>query len=206
VATVYVTSPNGTFVGGISIHDIKGPDVRELGPLVVAQDVAEPNVHIVAPGDTLADCMEHFVQSESDELPVVDVNGSLVGVVSRRDVLRVYTTELLRHEYVGVTSATDGLGGPRIRLAHGLTMSRVPVPSWLAAQSLREANLRVAFNLTVVGVHDHGADEDRLPDPDEPLRAEDVLVLVGRPTDIDRFRRTTATGVQTDSNETAPRD
>jgi chloride channel protein, CIC family len=194
VTSVFVTSPSGNFVGVISIHDIKSPDIRELGPVVVAQDVAAPNVHVVAPENTLADCMDHFVQSENDELPVVEVEGRLVGVVSRRDVLRVYTTELLHHEYVGVAvSSTEGQGGPRIRLAHGMMLTRVPVPSWLARRSLREANLRATYNLTVVGVRDHGADDDRLPDPTEPLRPDDVLVVVGKTADIDRFRRATGT-------------
>ncbi len=190
VARVFVTSPDGHFTGEISVHDIKGPDVRDLGSIVVAQDLAEPNVHVVAPADTLADCMEHFVESESDELPVVDTDGRLVGAVSRRDVLRVYTTELLRHDYVGVTtvSGADGPGAPRIHLAHGLRLDRVPVPPWLAGQSLRDANLRATYNLTVVAIHTRAADEDRLPDANEALRPGDELVVVGTPADVDRFR------------------
>lgn len=189
VSTLYVTGPDGRFTGEISIHDIKAPDTRELGPLVVAQDVAEPNVHRVAPAATLAECMEHFVLSESDELPVIDGDGKLAGVVSRRDVLRVYSTELLRHEYVGATSSgTDHANGPPIRLSSGLAQARVPVASWLDGQSIRVANLRVHYGLTVIALRVRGAEDDRLPDPNEPLHAGDVLVVVGTPADIDRFR------------------
>ncbi len=35
------------------------------------------------------------------------------------------------------------------------------------------------------------ADEDRLPDADEALRAGDVRVVVERPADVDRLRRAT---------------
>jgi CIC family chloride channel protein len=183
----YVTEPAGRFAGTISIHDIKNPEVRQLGPLVVARDLALANIPTVAPGDTLADCMERFVFGESDELPVVDA-GRLCGVVSRRDVLRIYSSELLRHEYVGVAARAEG--GRGVRLAAGFTLARVPVPAGLAGRSLREANLRAAYNLTVVAVRGRAASDDRLPDPEVPLGADDVLVIAGRPADIDRFRRT----------------
>ncbi|MFQ5666350.1 MAG: chloride channel protein [Candidatus Binatia bacterium] len=198
VVNAYVTTPEGRFVGVISIHDIKDPELRELGPLVVAEDIAEPNPHAVGPDDTLAQCMEHFLLSESDELPVVNGNGRLAGVVSRRDVLRVYSSELLRHEYLGVATQESHEAAQRYaHLTRGFTFARVPVPRWLAGRSLRGANMRAAYNLTVVAVR-HGIDaEDCFPDPEEPLQPADVLVVVGRPVDIERFRR--ATGADTNA-------
>ncbi len=188
---VYVVDAQGKLVGAISIHDIKDPEVQSLGPLVLARDIAEPDVHRVDPEDTLADCMEHFILSENDELPVVGSSGTLLGIVSRRDVLRIYSSELLRHEFMGV--ASEGGTGARavrgyVRLTHGLTLSRVHTPPWLAGKSLREANLRAAYSLTVVAIC-HGEDgEDRLPNPEYPLAANDTLVVVGNSADIERFR------------------
>jgi CIC family chloride channel protein len=185
VTQVYVTDVAGRFVGTISIHDIKHPEIRTLGPLVRARDVAEPNAYTVDPHDTLAECMERFILSEDDQLPVVDGDGRLVGVVSRRDVLRVYSTELLRQEYMGVAAEPT----PRsVRLAPGLTLARVTTPAWLAGHSLRDANLRVTHNLTVVAVQHDGRGEERLPEAETPLGPRDVLVVVGRLADIERLR------------------
>ena len=194
VVHAYVTNGGGQFVGTISIHDIKHPELRDLGPLVVAGEIADPNMHTVAPGHTLAECLEYFVMSEHDELPVVDAAGALVGVVSRRDVLRLYTSELLRHEYLGV-SAPASDGGRPTGLPPGFTFARVPAPPWLAGRSLRDANLRAAYNLTVVAVRHGATAEDHLPDPEQPLQSDDVLVMVGRPSDIDAFLH--ATGAAT---------
>jgi CIC family chloride channel protein len=195
-AGVYVTNAGARFVGRISIHDIKDPVVADLGPLVVAGDVADPHVHHVAPADTLADCMDHFVMSDDDELPVVDAGARLVGVVSRRDVLAVYSSEILRHEYLGVASATAaGRPVPRsVRLTHGFTLVRMRAPAGLAGRSLRDANLRATYRLTVVAVRHGGQGEDRLPDPEATLQADDELAVVGTPADLEAFRRAALAG------------
>jgi CIC family chloride channel protein len=187
--SAYVTDAEGHLVGVISIHDIKDPEVAELGPLVVAGEIAEANVQSLSPDDTLAECMDRFVASEEDELPVIDAGGQLMGVISRRDVLRVYSTELLRHEYLGAASREHpGRGAARsLQLPPDLTIARVSTPPWLAGRSLRAANLRVTHNLTVVAVQRGGDGEDQLPEPEVSLGAHDVLVVVGRPADIQRF-------------------
>ncbi len=186
----YVVDANNHFLGAISIHDIKDPEVQNLGPLVLARDVAEPNLHSVAPDDTLADCMDHFILSEDDDLPVVNVGGDLVGVVSRRDVLRVYSSELLRHEFMGLATSDGGAHSLRgyVRLTRGLTIARVTTPPSLVGRSLRQANLRAAYSLTVVALQRGEDGEDQLPDPAQPLGSSDILVIVGTPADIARFR------------------
>jgi len=186
----YVTDENNRFVGTISIHDIKMPDLLDLGPVVIASDVAETNRYAVAPEHTLADSMDQFLLSQDDELPVVDREGCLVGVVSRADVLRVYSTELLRHEYLGVAAVGGQRGHGRVLArGNGVMVTAVATPSWLDGRSLRDANLRGTYNLTVVAMHREFGGDDELPDPEEPLRLGAVLVVVGKREDIDRFRR-----------------
>lgn len=188
--SLYVIDAQGRLVGTISIHDIKDPEIGELGPLVLAVDVAEPNVLKVSPEDTLADCMDQFVASEQDELPVVRGSGELVGIVSRRNVLRVFNSELLRHVFLDISVREQSAGSVResLRLGQGLTISRMETPPAFVGRSLREANLRAAFSLTVVAIRHLESEEDELPDPAEPLGEKDVLVVVGSPPDIDRFR------------------
>jgi chloride channel protein, CIC family len=185
----YVTDENARFVGTISIHDIKMPHLLDLGPVVIASDVAETNHYAVAPEHTLADSMDQFLASQDDELPVVDREGNLVGVVSRGDVLRVYSTELLRHEYLGVAAADGQNGKGRVLpRGNGVMVAAVATPTWLRGRSLRDANLRSAYNLTVVAIRREAGGNDELPDPEEPLHAGEVLVVVGKRRDVDRFR------------------
>jgi CBS domain-containing protein len=187
---LYVIDADRRLVGTISIHDIKDPEIGELGPLVLAVDVAEPDVPRVSPEDTLADCMDQFVVSEQDELPVVARSGELVGIVTRRNVLRVFNSELLRHVFLDISVREQSTGSVResLRLGEGLTVARMETPPAFVGRSLREANLRAAFNLTVVAIRHLDEEEDQLPDPAEPLSAVDVLVVVGRLSDVERFR------------------
>lgn len=186
----YVSDPEGHLVGGIMLHDILDFESRQLGPLVLARDVAERTAAVLRPDDTLAQCMDSFVLSEHDELPVVDAEERLVGVISRRDVLRIYNTELLRREYLGSTDRTLHIGHGRksIHLGPGLILARVPTPAWLAGRSLREADLRAAYNLTVVAVQRGGEGNNQLPQPEAPLGSDDVLLIVGHPSDVARLR------------------
>jgi CBS domain-containing protein len=186
----YVIDGANRLMGAIAIHDIQDPQVQKLGPLVIAHDLAERDVHRVAPEDSLAQCMEHFSLSEYDELPVVGTDGVLLGVISRRDVLRIYSAELLKRDFLGVVEAPLRAGEARdpMLLDPGQTSARVPVPPRLIGSSLRQANLRAADRLTVVGVRPRGQRFEQLPDPDRPLARGDTLVVVGTAEDIASFR------------------
>ena len=185
----YVVDAARRLVGAISIHDLQDPQILRLGRLAIAHDMAERDVHRVAPADSLASCMDHFVLSEHDELPVVGAQGELEGVISRRDVLRIYSAELLKRDFLGVSDAPPSAGAPSgsVVLDPGHTTASVPVPQRLIGRALREANLRSADRLTVVGVRPRGERFEHLPDPDRKLARGDTLIVVGDPQDIARF-------------------
>jgi Trk K+ transport system NAD-binding subunit len=67
-------------------------------------------------------------------------------------------------------------------------------PAGLAGRSLRDANLRATYRLTVVAVRHGGQGEDRLPDPEATLQADDELAVVGTPADLEAFRRAALAG------------
>ena len=61
----------------------------------------------------------------------------------------------------------------------------MPVPPFLVGQTLREAQLRTRYRLTVVAVRRGGfARPDELPNPDWTLSLQDYVVLVGHPLDM----------------------
>ena len=193
----YVVDDAEKLVGEVSILDIQDPEVRALGDLVNARDLARSEARAIRSTDTLADTLDELVWEERDELPAVDSGGKLVGVVSRRDVPRVYTNELLTEDFLGIADhASDGLGVGRPKVASqvhlhpGLVTERVPVPQAMAGLSLRDADLRASHGLTVVAVRRTGESVERVPDPTAPLRAGDLLVVVGTLDHIDRFRAT----------------
>lgn len=194
----FVVGEDHSLRGVISIHDVKVSLQEEaLGALVIAKDLAQVCRIITRPDETLAQCLEKFARTEQEYLPVITETGKLQGVISRRDVLDLYNQEILRREYLGLHLRSEGMSGPiseHVRLPREYTVDVIPVPPCLTGGSLREAQLRTRFHLTVVAIRRGGFDRpDELPDPEWRLSIQDYLVLVGRPEDIDRFVASTTT-------------
>lgn len=175
--------------GVISIHDVKALLQEDaLSLLVIAKDLVQQSQAVVSPEETLAQCLEKFTRTEQEYLAVVSFSGVLCGYISRGDVLDLYQQEILRHEYLGLNLHGEGVNGgvfEQLRLPHEYTVEVAPVPPFLVGQTLRDAQLRTRYRLTVVAVRRGGFDRpDELPDPDWTLGLQDYVVLVGRPVDM----------------------
>jgi CIC family chloride channel protein len=188
----FVVDHDRQLLGEISIHDVKELLQEDtLGPLVIAKDLARSSSVTTSSDETLARCLEKFALSEQDYLPVVSPALELRGIISHRDVLDLYNREILRHEYLGLSLRSEGITSTvheQVQLPHEYIVEIVQVPSDYVGKTLRETQLRTRFNLTAVAIRRgrfNGPDE--LPDPDRTLDLQDHLVLVGRPTDLQRF-------------------
>ncbi len=87
-------------VGILSFKDYSEALFNEdLMHLVVARDIATTNLVTASAADNLYDTLERFSQWDFATLPVVadDDPTRLVGVLSRRDILRAYNNAVLRH-------------------------------------------------------------------------------------------------------------
>jgi CBS domain-containing protein len=89
IGAVLVRDEGGELVGIVSERDVvkalaaKGPELHSLS----ARDVMTPNVTVVTPETTINDAMELMDRGYFRHLPVLDA-GSLVGIISVRDVVR----------------------------------------------------------------------------------------------------------------------
>ncbi len=193
VPVCFVVDGKNRMVGEISIHDVKSAFYEEgLARLVIARDLANGNAAAVTPEDTLADCLEKFVLSGQEYLPVVlPASRELVGVISRHDVMDLYNREILRNDYLGMAAGEEE-GSQRVReyvrLPRDYELQAVPVPEAFVGLSLREINLRASYDLTVVALRPGGEQAgDEFPDPDRRLQAGDFLVLVGKKESMGKF-------------------
>lgn len=67
-----------------------------------------------------------------------------------------------------------------VRMAGDLSVQEIVVLDEWRGQTLREINMRDAFQLTVIAIHDTKTDSVTVPpDPDEPLKASDTLLIAG---------------------------
>jgi len=88
-----VVNAKGEMTGILSINDIRGMMFEEgLDRLIVARDVATPNVVRVFLKDSLQEALDKMNSIQVDELPVVkeDAPNDIVGILSKRDIISYY--------------------------------------------------------------------------------------------------------------------
>ena len=93
-----VVGEQGEYHGLFSLNDIRGYLYdSELGPLAVAEDLADTAVEPLALHMDLSDAISRFAKGKFDELPVVEEIGGtrVVAMLRRQDVITVYDKRLL---------------------------------------------------------------------------------------------------------------
>ena len=80
----------------------------------------------------------------------------------------------------------------RLALGTGHMLVEIAVPRSLEGKTLRDADLRRRYGINVLGVKDTLRDQEFLinPDPLTRLQEDQILLVVGTPEAIDRFRAT----------------
>jgi CIC family chloride channel protein len=196
---LYVVDDSGRFLGVISFHGMK--DVlghADSLEMVIAQDLLTEDFQTVSPGDTLADTMERFWKQNSERLPVVAGDGSrtLVGWISKRDLIAVYRREILgdsrRLSRFGQAGDVLGKRDRFVELPEDFEVVSLVVPPAMAGKTLRELAPRGTYGLYVLEVvrydPDRGTRSVRMPGPESVLSRDDHLVVIGPVDGIARFR------------------
>lgn len=183
-------------------HDVVAIDNREE-----AVDRIAPRVSQAAVADgRQRDLLERFGARDCDAAIVSmgdDITASVLTLMALRDlgVPRVYVkvnslehgrvmarlgaTETVFPEREAAENLTTRLSAETVlnyvHLGGGFSLQEMVVPTGWEGRSLRELQLPLRYRLSVVGVHDVLTDEIHVPpDPDEPLRSSDTLVLAGK--------------------------
>jgi len=193
---LYVVDAGGRFLGAIGLHDLKEAlQEQEEVSFVIAHDLMRPTFELTTPDEQLARVMERLVTQDCERIPVVDDRGSrrIVGTVSKRDILGVYTLEVLQRRSL-MTRFQEG-GKPDsstyVELPEDQHVDGVKVGETLAGDTLAGARVRERFGVTVLMIRRRGVDgsEIRLaPAPDTVLHQGDHLVVFGPDEGIRRLR------------------
>lgn len=188
LGAVFVTDETGKLVGQVSIHDVKVAltDPAALaGGIVVAGDVSE-RTPVASDDGNLADALEDLSREGRDVAAVVDAGGRLVGALSLRSVMDVFAREALRGDYVGVARA-GGAARAResLRLGAGVEVRSFAVPRSFVGRSVRALDLRGRWRVSVIALRRDGIDAGL--DPDRPFAADDEIVVMGDPRDLERL-------------------
>jgi len=194
----FVVTDSGELIGLLSTHVIKNVIHDEgLQHIVIAKDLIEQKqLKIVTFKNNLAECMEVFCRVEHEYLPVVEGNGSmkLIGSISRRDIIELYNREILRKDVLGVKFVRQ-IGEEKdrsyVNLPREYKVDYVSLPENFTGKTIRELNVRANFGVTIIAIKKRfgmitGISE--IPSPDHRLEEGDILIIVGKETDVDHFK------------------
>ena len=197
---LYVIDDTGRFVGAIPLHAIKSIlSARQAAPAVaIAADLAEP-FEVVTPDDPLADAMEKFWRQHSERLPVIEngVSRKLIGWVSQRDLIGIYSQEILKKGQLLVRFDIPDASGQEhstfVELPEGLVIRTFTVTPALEGRTIRDLSPRSRFGVHIL----HIARQDpfrrkqrvELPGPGSVLHTHDRLVAIGPREGIEGFLR-----------------
>jgi CIC family chloride channel protein len=182
---LFVVGADGKLLGAISLHDIKHAlDHPETLTAVLAHDLMLPVDRVIHKDERMHRATEFFAHSDFERLPVVDGDGTFLGVIAKRDLLAVYAQEVLGRPALLTTfvSSQDSQASRQyVEIPPDFALRLVPVPEHLVGKTLAEARLPQTLGARVMEIRRRGkaGEEPVVPTADTRLQAGDLLLLLG---------------------------
>ncbi len=200
---VFVVGDRNELRGAISIHDLKewmqrGPELQ----FVIALDLADATFPMATREDRLAEVIEKFWERECERLPVVDSpeRRHLVGTISKRDIFGVYGREILQKEFqlTRIAHRTEkGKASRYLEIPPPYVLEEIEVDAALDGMEVGQVHLNSTYGLLALLLRSRsgdGSETSRVVTATERLHRRDVLVVLGKPDDIERFKQESAQG------------
>ena len=191
---LFVVDAGERLIGAVSLHDIKhllqDPSALEA---VVAHDLMTPVPSMLYPDTRLHRVAEAFAGSDFERLPVVErETGRFLGLVSKKDLLAIYSQEVLGRPAMLATFVSQGANKDYVELPPDFALRLVAVPPALFGRTLAEARLPQNLGVRVIEVKRQrpGAPSERvMPAADTVLRSGDALIVIGPTEAISRLEK-----------------
>lgn len=199
---IYVKNARGKLNGYISMQEIRQTllDFEALKDLLIASDVANPNVLTVNDKDNLDDVMKQFGRSGLDELPViVNKNGTqeVVGTIWQRDVIEAYNHQIFLRDMTGeLGQSFQNLKKKKtVHVVDNYHFSELEAPTAMTGRTLQEINLRNKFDLELLLIkrnEGHGKARKMIyiqPGGSTKIKMNDMLLVFGDQKKIDHLSK-----------------
>ena len=192
-STFYTINKQNKLVGTITESELR-PIITEyehIREVLVARDIASPEVVTVRETDDLDYVMKLFETRNSDEFPVVAMNNpdQVIGTIRRQDVISAYNRESLK------LNLADGFARElrtidktmTSRVAEGYSIVERKVKREFVGKTLAQLRLRNTYGVEVLMIR-HAASPFETenaksglvhPDPNYVIQSEDTFVLFG---------------------------
>jgi CIC family chloride channel protein len=196
----YTVDHEGLLTGTITENELR-PIITEydsLREMVVANDIARPEVITVKEDDTLDHVFKLFGNSNLDQFPVISSieESKVIGTIRRQNAITAYNRASLKY------NITDGLAGELrsikkgtvSKVAEGFSIVEKKAPQKFVGKTLVDLKLRNTFGVEVLMIKNkktflHETEEViTIPDASYKITADDTLVLFGADEKIEMIK------------------
>lgn len=197
----YVIDDKNKIVGYISMHEIRQTimDYDTLKHLLIARDIAQPQVQSVKESDNLDTVMKAFGRSGVDEMPVIasNGNGEIVGTIWQTDVIAAYNHQIFLRDMSGEMgqSIRHLAKDKTVHVVDKYHFNEEDVPATCVGRTLENIALRKRYNVEVLLIKrryfDSGKEKVEYIQPSGKtvLQLNDKLLVFGTEKDIERFKK-----------------
>ncbi len=189
----HVVDEKSNYIGTFTLKEMKEPLMQRdlFMDLIVAEDISNPFTTL-SPESSLEEAMQIFSEIDDDELPVVNEDGKFLGVISRKDVIKVYNNELRKREVTErlLTRLKFAPEKTVFQVTENYLISEIKAPDEFYGKSLRELNLRANYGLEVLMIKKTSKKESFIfPNPDYIIKDGDILLIGAEKDALERFKK-----------------
>jgi CIC family chloride channel protein len=187
----YISNKDGLLTGTITENELR-PIISEydsLREMVVANDIARPEVISVNEDDTLDHVFKLFGNTNLDQFPVMSAtdNSKVVGTLRRQNVITAYNRASLKYNITeGLASELKSIKKTSVsKVAEGYSIVEKLAPQSFIGNTLVELKLRNKFGLEVLMIKkrksmlENEDEEIVIPDAAYKIETNDTLVFFG---------------------------
>jgi len=202
--TIYVVNHENKITGVIKSKTLRYvlAEYEQLHHLLLASDIAEPDVVYLRSEDNLEEAMKIFAHHQLEEIPVLDSADPrrIIGTLHYQDVLNAYNQLLNRLNLAeGLASEFKAIQEDALQeVIPGFSLAEVDVPEAFIGKSLAKLQLRNKYRIDVLMVEEGdqsiftGQEEGKkqvMPDKDYVLKRGARLIIYGRTLDVVNFKK-----------------
>lgn len=191
---IYVVDEGGHLKGVVSLYEASRALRETADPSrLTAADIADPRFQTTVPGEHLDRTLDRFWVEDCERLPVLDsdFNRRVVGTVSKRDILGVYSLEVLHRRSLLARFESESAQGPKptyVELPEDHLIDEISPPAEVLGMTFSESRFRDRYGLSVLIVRrrDSGGRVVRLiPEGGTRFEPGDRLIVFGARNRLD---------------------
>ncbi len=153
---IYIVDDEGRFQGAVSLYEASRALREASDPAgLKAVDIADPRFQTTVPGEHLDRTLDRFWVEACERLPVLDshIHRRVIGTVSKRDILGVYSLEVLHRRSLLARFESGGEPGSRptyVELPEDHLIEEIAPPAEILGQTFADSQFRERYGASVL--------------------------------------------------------